>query len=531
MGGARRPAQESFPRESVEDELILATLDYFAAKEPKRQSKLSDKLLDLFWQRRQFFVETQGAIRLFSAIREGVARFGYAPKFAWHSDDKPQSHTVYTPEMADLQRKLFLLIARESAHPADAFFLHDKYYHPAGEDAAEIARLYQRAADDKNGRLKSAATPATPKAPRPALRGTPTYAKYPPLKVARRLAGEPTPHGRLNETYVDAPTFDAGANTVWFFGAFWDEKAMQGYAFEVSLPSLKTTTWPLPPVDRPPSKGTTQMSDTVHLYPTSDRLYLAKAEQFLAIGDRKTREWKVTREVQPDGEFVKMGDTLFFRTRSGGARGLASLSLRDQSITVLASNRRTPPQTPLDRADIAAVSMIAGANGLLEITTEPFDATEVTVSAEWKPKPQCLLTYDPSKRSWTGPKPIEEPAESSNAFTPLTAAGRPKAYKKQPDSNVWTLQLPREEMPKVRIPIEFLRPDDRAPASAKEDMIGAEWYWVPQGYFFISRRPFAGSLVYFIPQTEFDTYLDAHEPGEDESHVAPPMPAKAPAQK
>ena len=516
-----------FPRESIEDELTQATLEYFATKDPKQQSELSDKLLDLFWQRRQFFVETQGAIRLFSVIRQDVARFGYAPKFAWHSDDTPQSHLVYTPEMAGLQLKLFLLIARDSAHPADAFFLHDEYYHPAGEDAAEIARLYQRAADDKNGRLKSAAAPAAPKASRPAMRGTPSYAKYPPLKVARRLAAEPTPHGRLDETYVDAPTFDNGANTVWFYGAFTDEKAVHGYAFEVSLPSLKTTTWPLPPVDRPPSKGAIQMSDTVHLYPTSDRLYLAKAEQFLAIGDRKTRAWKVTREVQPEGDFVKLGDALFFLTRSGGARGLATLSLRDQSITALASNRRTPPQTPLDRADITAVAMKVGTSGLIEITTEPFDGTDEQSRTDYKPKPQSLLTYDPSKRSWTGPTPIKEPEQYSNAFTPLTAAGRPKAYKKQRDSNVWTLQLAREEMPKVRIPIEFFDPDERAPASAMDDAIGAEWYWVPQGYFFIKRRPFADSLVYFIPQAELDAYLDAHVPEESETGSAPPMPTKA----
>ncbi len=516
------------PRVSAENELLAATIDYLDATGKDQQRVLSEKLFDLFWPRRQFFVENPDATRLFVSICQHVSHAGFAPKFAWQSVNEPQSHIVHAPEMMDLRRKLFLLIARDSAHPGTAFTLFDEYYHPPGEDAREIARLRQRTVDDWDGKLTSAPVATAPPKPRRVLRSTPTYAKFPPFKVTRRWIAEPTPHGRVENFWIRAPAYDPETKVLWLYGVSDSEdNAVHSFAFEVSLPSLKTQTWPLPDYQRPANDDS---SGDVYFIPMRDRLYLVKEGEFLATGDRKTREWKLNREVQPVGEPARVGDALFFLTQSGDARGLFALSLHDQAITILASNRRTPPKTPLDRPALAAVDIKVGANGLIEITTEPFDATKRELTGE--PKPQSRVTYDPAQQIWTEPKPIEDADHGPPVFAPLTAAGMPKAYKKQPTSNVWTLQLPREEMPKVRIPIEFVAPDNTSPANpsseagAMTDAFSTRWYWMPSGYIVIKSQRFGGSLVYFIPQPELDAYLDAHVPGEDESSNVAPAPTK-----
>jgi hypothetical protein len=424
--------------------------------------------------------------------------------------------------MFDLRRQLFILVARDSAHPAQASSLYDKNYHPAGEDTQEIARLQQRIKDDRLQRLALPQVPTAPAAPRPVLRGTPTYAKYPPLKITRCWTTEATPHGRVEDLTITSPTFDPETKALWLFGSenlFEDGKTVHAYAFEVSLPSLQTHTWPLPEYQKMDRSGDTRF------VPMRDFVYLVSEGEFLATGDRKTRSWKINRELQPVGDPVRVGDELFFLSRSGGVHGLFVLGLRDQAISILANSRRTAPQTPLDRPDLAPVNIEMGASGLLEITTEPFDASEPKDSA--RQKPQSVVTFDPVKRVWSEPRLLEKTSGGSSAFTPLTAPGIPRAYRKRPDTNLWTLQLPRGEMPKIRIPIEFAVPEAvlentrRAP-----NEYAVQWYWVPQGYLIIRNGTFEGSTVYFLPQTELDAYLDSHVPDEDESSFSPPAPTK-----
>lgn len=518
---------------TAEDELARAAFDYFQSQNPQQQRANSEKLFDLFWKRRQFFVDTPSAVLFFDQICARVApSAANAPKFLVRVVQTPQNQEFKrATEMLDLRRKLFLLIAKNAKHPGPAQLLFDSDYHPAEEKAADLQTLLDRVeADETNDEFEQEDVKPEPKAdvpkPRPVLRGTPTYAKYPPLKVTHRWTAARTLHGPVEAFQISAPTFDPESNTLWLFGEIpdpADDEIIHACAFEISLPSLKTTAWPLPDFQLARSGNG---SGEIHFFPQREVLYAARDGQFLAIGNRMTREWKLNREVQPSGDFARVGGELFFLTQGGGARGMASLSLRYQSLAVLASNRRAPSQTPLDRPDIAAVSLKASATGLIEIITEPFDAKRAGVGIDPEPKPQSLLIYDPARRSWSGPKRIHESDEGSNVFTPLTAAGPPKAYKKQPDSNVWTLQLPRTEMPKVRLPIEFTGLDERPPVDPVAAMIAGRWYWVPQGYFFIDNRPFAGSLVYFIPQSELDTYLDTHKPGEDESHSSPPVPGK-----
>ena len=137
----------------------------------------------------------------------------------------------------------------------------------------------------------------------------------------------------------------------------------------------------------------------------------------------------------------------------------------------------------------------------------------------------------PAKRVWTKPVPIED-QDGPYVFTPLTAAGLARAYKKQPETNVWTLQLPRAEMPKARVPIEFVPPAGRNAENATPAFGGtesAQWFWTPHGYFVTVSPPFKTTTVYFIPQTELDAYLDAHIPGEDATGSAPPAPTKTAA--
>ena len=518
---------------SAEDEMTRAAFDYFDSQSAEQQRASSEKLFDLFWQRRQFFVDVPPAVKLMLQICARVSQSGgNAPEFAGRAGG-PEGPPETTPEMRKLRRDLFILIAKNAAHPGPAMELFTGDFQPAGEDTPEIAALRQRVFADSVASMRDAgsrsAAPTPAQKPHPVLPATPTYAKYPPLKVTRRWTAGRTPREPSEKLVISAPAYDAGANALWLFGegeVSLGEKSVRSQAFEISLPSLKTTAWALPEFQRVHLGDGSIISGAVHLFPQRDFLYVARDEEFLAIGNRKTRQWKLLREAQPSGDFARVGGELFFLTHGGGARGMSSISLRDQSIAVLASNRRTPPQTPLDRADLAAISLKAGANGLLEIVTEPFDPANPAPEVNPEAKPQSLLIYDPAKRSWTGPKLIEVPETPSNDLTPLTAAAVPKAYKKEPESNVWTLQLPRPEMPNVQLPIDFIGPNARAPADPVIAMMFGRWYWVPQGYFYIESPPFAGSLVYFIPQSELDAYLDAHKPDEDEPSVALPASEK-----
>ncbi len=531
---ARAALREAVPRgASVEDELTRAAFDYFESQSAERQRASSEKLFDLFWQRRQFFVDVPPTVRLMLQICARVSQSGGdAPKFAARAGG-PEGPPAVTPEMRKLRRDLFILIAKNAVHPGPAMDLLSGDFQPAGEDTPEIAALHQRVVADYIAPLRDtgsrSAAPTPAQKPRPILPATPTYAKYPPLKVVRRWTAAHTPHGPTGNLVISAPAFEAGANALWLFGeseVSLDEKSVRSCVFEVSLPSLKTTAWALPEFQRVHLGDGSIVSGTVHLFPQRDFVYVARDEEFLAIGNRGTRKWKLLREVQPSGDFARVGGELFFLTRGGGARGMSSISLRDQSIAVLASNRRTPPQTPLDRADLAAISLKAGATGVLEFVTEPFDPANSAPEMDSESKPQSLLIYDPAKRSWTGPKLIEESETHANDFTPLIAAGVPKAYKEEPESNVWTLQLPRPEMPKVRLRIDFGDANARASANPVVAFMFGSWYWVPHGYFYIESSPFTDSLVYFLPQSELDAYLDGHKPDEDESSSAPPAPGK-----
>ena len=441
-------------------------------------------------------------------------------------------------EMRKLRRDLFLLVAKDAAHPgpvSELFHRNLEYVEP-GENLTEIDALMYRASQDAYaGRMrkmgvKSPSANATPE-PRPILPKTPTYAKHPAFKVTRRWTPKRTPHGPGDNFVISTPAFDAADNVLWLFGeirSFTPPRLVHSSLFEISLPSLATSSWDLPDFELEPGDDNGFFPDAIHILRQGHFLYIAKGGLFLAIGNRQTREWKLVREVRPFGGFAHVGDELFFLTRSGGARGMAAVSLRDQSIAVVASNRRTPMETPLDRPDLTAVSLQASAPGIVEIITEPFDSTDVSIQASSEPKPRSLFGFTPSSKTWSGPRPIVESGVDPRTFTPLVSPGVPKAYKKNPNLNVWTLQLPRTEMPKARIPFEFIAADDGRPATEyyNADFSDTRWFWAPPGYIVMVARRTKDPLIYFIPQAELDAYLDAHVPEEDESTVHAPAPTK-----
>ena len=81
-------------------------------------------------------------------------------------------------------------------------------------------------------------------------------------------------------------------------------------------------------------------------------------------------------------------------------------------------------------------------------------------------------------------------------------------------------------MPKVRVPVDFIRPDGQAAENTAATRFDQSWYWTPHGYLILDRPAFARATIYFVPQAEFDEYLDAHTPEEDETGTAPPAPTK-----
>ena len=424
--------------------------------------------------------------------------------------------------MQRLRRDLFLLVARNAEHPKPAFTLYDEAYDLDGKNVAEARELFARVNQDfylemlREAGLKPPPLDATP-TPRPVLPTTPTYAKHPPLKVTHCWNPDRTPNGPIKFFNLRGPAFEPEANSVWYFGngpRHPDGTPGHSFVVEVSLPTLKINIWPLP-ASLPRLDGNMNL----RIFPEARFLYVAKDGQFLAIGNRHTREWKVTQEVLPHRDFARVGDELFFLTGDEATRGMSSISMRDQTTTLLAGKRRTPLQSPLDRADLTAIDLRASAAGVIEIITEPFDPANVASALRTESRPLSRVIFDPAKRTWTEPALIDASVMFGSEFPPLTAAGRPKAYKKNPHSNVWTLQLPRSEMPKVRVPIEFVAPASDRTGYQLVDTVDA-WYWVPSGYLFID------SNIYFIPQSELDAYLDAYTPDEDETGAHAPAPAK-----
>src|SRR5690606_36105457 len=96
---------------------------------------------------------------------------------------------------------------------------------------------------------------------------------------------------------------------------------------------------------------------------------------------------------------------LFFLTENAGARGLVQYSPKTKKADLLASNRRVPPQNPLDDAALEGFSLTA-ADGVLQVLVRPAKVGEAGAATSGaQSEPRRLITYDPAKKSWAGPMP------------------------------------------------------------------------------------------------------------------------------
>jgi hypothetical protein len=354
---------------------------------------------------------------------------------------------------------------------------------------------------------------------------TPTYAHHPPLRVTRSWVPEKVLPNMRFGYHIAAGSATISEGRLWLYGQDFGSSAtrtVRGAVFEITLPSLEAQVWPLPDV---PSTDVIGASILVE----RERIFVAVTNSCLAIVDRRTRQWELNRDLQTTA-LVRFGSALYFLTDSQGARGFVRYSPETREVELLASNRRTPPQSPLDDPGIEAQGLAVGDSGRVEISasTAPIRSgaapSESTAGARYG-----TFSYDPATKTWDEAEPLQPATGGIRPFTPLKKAGFATAYRKGLRGNVWTLQLPRDEMPKARIPMEFVAPrkvsPDRYEASDPTGP-GARWFWAPDGYVILSHSGL-GPAVWFLPQAELDAYLNSHEPREDETGLVPPQPTNA----
>ncbi|MDB6172797.1 MAG: uncharacterized protein JWL59_2108 [Chthoniobacteraceae bacterium] len=510
-----------------EDALAYEALRFNMASDSRERLAISERYFALLWEKRQLFVDEPRAVSLVSFDRfvPSSKNLGDAPKFA---NLNPAGGTVVlTPEMLKLRRDLYLHIARTSQSEHSAGELRDPDYHPADEDAAELAALEKKLNEKSNARyFQTHPRTDTPAPIKRVMPKTPTYAAHPPLPVTRTWTVEATVPAMDWPFAMDALSLLMADEKIYFYGEFkpWRE-VPRGYLFEVSFPSLKTIAWPLPEQaasKQPPPGGL--LRQEVYLLVEPDRIYVGKRREFFAFVDRQTGKWEINRDLQPTGAIVRIGADLFFLTESLGARGLVRYSPESRKVELLASNRRTPIQAPLDDPGIEAVDIAPSVDGRLEVILRAAGTPDTETGA---PAPgTSKVCYDPANRLWDKAEPIAPPAAQARVMTALTKPGRAQAYKKVSNLNVWTLQLPRENMPKVRIPFEFTalkkEPFDQSDPRDSD----RQWFWNKQGYvIFNPIYSSANGMFWFLPQKELDAYLDSHLPAEDEtSSVSPATP-------
>ncbi len=173
---------------------------------------------------------------------------------------------------------------------------------------------------------------------------------------------------------------------LWLVGDIYDQRQYlwqpetqsMPYVFSIEFPSMRATTIPLPST----ANGRTLGHGALVVTPS--RLIVIETGMALLIYDRQKTAWETVPEILPLGPPLILDNDLYVIIKGG----LLRYDMVGKTTEVLFSNRRNPPQNPMDELANEVSAMHWNDNQELEI---------LCVAADRK---RTWCSYSPTTRGW-----------------------------------------------------------------------------------------------------------------------------------
>jgi hypothetical protein len=482
-----------------------------------------EQLFSLMSRAEKLVVAQPQLLRVFDRVLEVAARSGRELPRYRVTVENGQTH--YTPEIAALRRKLFVAVARSSNRPELAQGWSDEHHVLPGDNAQELQELRQKVREASNAAVMQKSTRRTEAAapkPKRNLATTPSYEKHEPLPVEICSLQEQLGHSYAHWRIFPG-SIGVGEKELWLYAeppSGYQSDQFQAAVIRVELPGLKPEVWRIEgvPTAELPKTGAMDAYITVE----GDQVIVTRYGSFIAIGDRRSRSWQVDTEIPPASRVVRYGDPFYLLTNDNGVRGLMRYDAVKRSGEMIASTRRVPTKTPLDDPGVEANSLFINDDGRLAFNL--YKAEVATVGRDTAPPaPRQILgtvTYDKDANEWSAIQPPEKSSSGTMAMSALTKPGWGRMYQKNLKLPVWTMQLARQQSPKVRVPLSLAPQPAAADGNAPLPIVGMQLFWTGEGYVLFQNGYHNG--FWHLPADRLNAYLDAHEPIEDETAGVPP---------
>lgn len=515
---AVRPALLATLRKSpaADDQITARLLDY-DAHNPKQEGIGNAELYAFAWEQRKLFVDDPGTLDLYREIERRLTG-SLDPKYR-NTFPPGGGSAQNTPAILDLRRRLYLEIAAKSDRPGAAAQLRDRQYHPANENVAEMVRLEQRAQTVRPPAPQATAIVGTPGTGTPAAipppEGAPpalvkSFAKGPRLTVARAWTPGEFLGVEARFAHADLAHLVIMGKEAWCYGGFQKGFGSDAKArlFRIELPSLSTQVIELP-MDLEydfigqPSEGLLLVEEK--------SIFIGTPTAFLAY-DRTTHALQRNPELHVTGRPVRAGADVFLLTGGNGATGIVRYTPATGKAVLLASNRRSPAQSPLDEPTLNIYALEATADGhLIALATRsPFDFIPVG----GRVRGTVTYVYQPNGAF-----------EAGGTSSPAIATSVPRApraltrYLSPLESRM--VSLPYGDLKEAILPVDFDPAGPKVDSNAPLNERINEWVWTPEGYLAFDM---SFGAFWFLPEPEIAKYVK-----ETPSEQVPRPAMQAPA--
>lgn len=367
------------------------------------------ELLEAFWKERARWVKDELSFDYIKLLN--LPRASYVSTLS-----RPTPDGAPDPEgKRDFARRLLIYFMDEM--PFLGSFVFGQLYHPdlyTEEEAREVYQAFLRYDDrfrpkfgerdtlrimrERSEELLMRFPKLTPATNVPALKVTRFWHPY-------RVPGlDPG----LSHAGPNITTAFYGEGRLWFYSHFeqagtkkpYDERPY--YVFSVDLKTFETETIVCPGNPVPPETRTPWAENNPVLV-TPEAVFVMHATQ-LSCYDRRARTWSFYPELlnlfaQPS----LIGNRVYLRSdnsrRPDGGRlmgEVTELNVATGAITLIASDRRQPPESPLDTWPYCELTLQSAPEGRIHFRGTPRDGALRTRYA----------AYDPAAREWS---PLDEP--------------------------------------------------------------------------------------------------------------------------
>ena len=251
---------------------------------------------------------------------------------------KNDEGSYFSTEIRNFRRKLFCYLLAQHAHINEVSSLMESISHddPSPSEAEEIRQplaAYLAAEPSAEQRLSYFMDHF-------GLSKQPT--KLPALLVKKFWEPTALRHesGRDFDTSTERMVW--AEDRLWLVGDIFDrgfsDTDSTPYVFSIEFPSMHATTIPLPPMPK------ARMVGKGALMVTPNRLIVTETEKALLIYDRKKKTWETVLEILPLNPPQILGDDLYILIKGG----LLRYDMVKRTTEVVSSNRRNPPQNPME---------------------------------------------------------------------------------------------------------------------------------------------------------------------------------------